>query len=374
MNFSKSQLLSRIIFPSLLVAVALAIIVPFIGHGFSEMLFIFVPVAAVSAWYGDFVAGVVATVFSTTLVWYFLVEPIHSFRLDPPIGIAQLGVFASVNMLLVIWVRLQRHYYNALRETEKHQRSLAQERQKLFEHERIASERAWDLLKVRDELLALVSHEIRTPLTSIIGWTYILKKVESSPKQKAIAVEMIDKNAQLQARIVNDLLDAARLRGGKLEIQNVPVELCTVVKEALQIVEPKARAKAIQVNIDIQAEPFIMGDRGRLLQIFANILDNSVKYNHAGGKVDVLLTTKGSVVQVAFTDTGIGFRPESAPLLFEMFWQADPSKTRTAGGLGLGLSLVKNLVEMHGGTVRAFSDGELKGATFVVTLPVHTQR
>jgi signal transduction histidine kinase len=233
---------------------------------------------------------------------------------------------------------------------------------------RLAAERAGHL---KDEFLATLSHELRTPLNAILGWTHILSRASDDPSRMLRGVEVIERNARAQAQLISDLLDISRIVTGKMRLDVQRVELPLVINEALEAVRPAADAKGVRLHAVIEpiAEP-VHGDPSRLQQIIWNLVSNAVKFTPKHGRVQIVLARVNSHVEIRVSDTGEGIAPEFLPHLFERFTQADASAARPHAGLGLGLALVKQLVELHGGTVNAASDGVGRGATFVVTLPL----
>jgi|GEM_PF-1119366 len=223
----------------------------------------------------------------------------------------------------------------------------------------------------KDEFLAILSHELRTPLTPILGWTRLLCSGKLSEKETMRGLVVIERNARMQAQLVEDLLDISRVITGKLQIERKPVDLALVIEAALDAVRPLALTKTVVLDCKRVGGPFLVnGDSVRLQQVFWNLLNNSIKFTPAAGRVQVTLQHSDEGVQVSVSDTGIGIAPEFLPQMFQRFRQADSSNTRAHGGLGIGLSLVQYLVSMHNGTVSAGSDGPGKGAVFTVLLPV----
>jgi PAS domain S-box-containing protein len=223
--------------------------------------------------------------------------------------------------------------------------------------------------RMKDQFLATLSHELRTPLNAIVGWVQLLRsgRLETAAVERGL--EAIERNTRIQARLIEDLLDISRIISGKLRLEPRPVEPVEVVEAALAAVAPAAEAKGLRVErrVDPAAGP-VLGDPGRLQQVVSNLLSNAVKFTPAGGTIEVRVEPAGSRVEIAVADTGEGIRPEFLPYVFDSFRQADASTTRRQGGLGLGLSIVRNLVELHGGTVRVESPGHGQGATFTVSL------
>ena len=224
-------------------------------------------------------------------------------------------------------------------------------------------------VQVKDEFLATLSHEIRTPLNAVLGWTKILlsRPVEAPTLTRALNV--IDRNAAAQMRLIDDMLDMARVMSGKLRLDMEPVDLGLIAMAAGDVLAPTAAAKAITLNSELPPEPaWILGDADRLQQIVWNLLSNAVKFTEPGGTVTLRLETSPRVLRLSVADTGAGIDPEFLPQMFDRFRQADPSASRRHGGLGLGLALVRQLVELHGGEVQATSTlGQ--GSTFTVIFP-----
>jgi signal transduction histidine kinase/CheY-like chemotaxis protein len=225
--------------------------------------------------------------------------------------------------------------------------------------------------RLKDEFLAAVSHELRTPLTAILGWSSLLGSSEIPEEMSARGLKTIQRSAVLQARIVDDLLDVSKIASGKLRIERQPVELTPVIETVIEALRPAAEAKSLRLEPVLDPRPrFVLGDRDRLHQVVWNLVSNAVKFTPEGGLVQVRLEYKASRAELTIRDTGQGIQAAFLPHLFQHFRQADGSSTRKHGGLGLGLAIVHDLVEMHGGVVRAESGGEGKGATFVVDLPL----
>ena len=234
----------------------------------------------------------------------------------------------------------------------------------------VALRRAEETNRVKDEFLATVSHELRTPLTAILGWAAVIrqKKVD---EQLLKATDAIHRNAVAQAKIIEDILDVSRIITGKLRLDAKRVDLVAIVSEALDTVRTSASAKSITLEFSPPDEPLLLvGDSERLRQIVWNLLSNAVKFTPVCGRVRVVLERDGSSIALAVADTGRGIEPEFLPYVFDRFQQADASTTRRHGGLGLGLAIVRHLVELHGGDVRVESAGTDQGSVFRVTLPV----
>lgn len=241
--------------------------------------------------------------------------------------------------------------------------AVAEERQK-------AKEAAETANRVKDEFLAIVSHELRSPLNPILGWAKLLRKRTLSEEASLRALETIERNAELQVQLIDDLLDISRILRGKLALNLENVNLAATIESALETVQLAAQAKSIDINLYLDTNiGKVKGDSGRLQQVVWNLLSNAVKFTPTSGQVAVYLKQIDSQVQIQVQDTGKGISPEFLPYVFESFRQADSSITRRSGGLGLGLAIVRQLVELHGGTVWAESLGEEQGATFTVCLP-----
>ena len=246
------------------------------------------------------------------------------------------------------------------------------EREELLRNERLAREAAEAADRAKDEFMAIVSHELRTPLNAVYGWARILQSGNLTDEARiARATDAIVRNADVQVQLIEDLLDLSRITSGKMRLNVDTVDLPAVLQAALDAVRPAASAKGIKIEtaLDPRAGP-VGGDSARLQQVVWNLLMNAVKFSPSGARVELRLQRRDSHVEIAVGDTGQGIAPEMLPHVFERFRQADSSSTRAHGGLGLGLALVKHLVELHGGTVTAHSDGKGRGSVFSVRLPV----
>ena len=251
-------------------------------------------------------------------------------------------------------------------------RRAEEERKALLESERAARAEAERANERKDEFLATLSHELRTPLNAILGWAQVLRRrtAAASPDIQQ-GLDTIERNARIQTQLIEDLLDMSRITSGKLRLEFQAVEPILFVDAAIETVRPAAEAKGIRLEkmLDPGAGP-ISGDANRLQQIVWNLLSNAIKFTPKDGNVKVLLERVESHIEVKVADSGIGIKPEFLPYVFDRFRQADATTTRTYGGLGLGLSIVKQLTELHGGSVRVASGGEAQGATFAVRLPL----
>jgi PAS domain S-box-containing protein len=231
--------------------------------------------------------------------------------------------------------------------------------------------RAQEVNRAKDEFLATLSHELRTPLTPVLGWTNMIRSGLLGESETAHGISVIEKNSQALSRLINDLLDMSSILSGKMRIERAPVELASVVREAVETVRPLADARriALEVQTGGLSPVVIIGDRTRLVQVFWNLLNNATKFSREGGRIVIRFAAENGAARVEVADEGDGIAPEFLPHVFERFRQADMGTTRTHGGLGIGLALVKSFVEAHGGEVEASSGGESLGSLFTVTLP-----
>src|SRR5881628_3733857 len=230
---------------------------------------------------------------------------------------------------------------------------------------------AQDASRAKDEFLALLSHELRTPLTPVLGWVRMLRSGTLAPEAVERALDTVERNTRLQAQLVEDLLDVSRIVAGKLSLDLRPVALGPIVDAVVEGAAASAVAKSIVVSRRVEPNlPRIEADVNRLQQVVANLVSNAVKFTPAGGRVEVAVARAGDAIRLSVADTGDGLQPEVAPHIFDRFRQADSTITRQHGGLGLGLSIVRHIVERHGGTVQATSDGPGRGSTFTVMLPI----
>lgn len=243
-------------------------------------------------------------------------------------------------------------------------KSAEEERERLLQKTQEAN-------RLKDEFLATVSHELRTPLNAVLGWVHLLRSNNLDDEGKVRALETIERNAKAQQQLIEDLLDVSRIITGKLRLDVKPVEPSTFIDAALEAVSPAANAKGILIErICDPGVSMVSGDPARLQQVVWNLLSNAIKFTPRGGRVQLRLSRHESQVEFSIADTGQGIGPEFLPFVFERFRQADMKTTRAHGGLGLGLAIVRQLVELHGGTIDVDSPGEGQGSTFVVKLPV----
>jgi signal transduction histidine kinase/ActR/RegA family two-component response regulator len=246
---------------------------------------------------------------------------------------------------------------------------------KQIEAQQLARGMAENALRAKDEFLSTLSHEIRTPLNAVLGWARILiarGEIDRTVLDRALHV--IERNATAQARMIDDMLDMARIAAGKLRLEMRPVDVVKVVLAAVDVVMPTAHAKRVTVRTNLDSRtPNVMGDQDRLQQVIWNLLSNALKFTDAGGSIEVRLAINGRFARIVVADTGHGISPEFLPHVFERFRQADASSSRRHGGLGVGLALVHDLIVLHGGSVLAESQGEGTGATFTIDLPTVAQ-
>ncbi len=227
-----------------------------------------------------------------------------------------------------------------------------------------------DANRLKDEFLATLSHELRTPLNAIIGWSDMLRKGSLEPEAARRAVESIYRNAKAQNSLINDVLDVSRIVRGKVQLENQPIDMVQLVESAVDSVRPTAEAKDVEIVAESRPAPApVAGDASRLRQVFWNLLANAIKFTPRGGHVRVSISYSADQVRVTVADSGVGISQEFLPHVFDRFTQSDSSITRRHSGLGLGLAIVRHIVELHGGTVKAESAGEGRGAAFTVTLP-----
>ncbi|MBD1852572.1 ATP-binding protein [Leptolyngbya sp. FACHB-711] len=246
-------------------------------------------------------------------------------------------------------------------------------RAQLYEAERNARAEAEQANQVKDEFLAVLSHELRSPLNPILGWTKLLRTQQLSPEKVDQALATVERNAKLQAQLIEDLLDISRMLRGKLSLNIAPVDLAAVIQGAIETVQLAASSKSIQIQTLLQLpKKTLLGDANRLQQVVWNLLSNAVKFTPNQGQITIRLEDWDRQIQIQVSDNGKGINPDFLPHIFEYFRQADSSTTRQFGGLGLGLAIARQIVELHGGTIQAESPGEGLGATFTVRLPVAT--
>jgi signal transduction histidine kinase/DNA-binding response OmpR family regulator len=263
------------------------------------------------------------------------------------------------------------HHAAELQQEVTERKQAEEERAKLLVREQAARADAESANRTKDEFLATLSHELRTPLTAILGWAHLLRSGKLPDETATSALETIERNARAQSQLIDDLLDVSRIITGKLSLEISPVELAPIIESAINTVRPSAEAKNIRLEMELDpAAGAVAGDGNRLQQVVWNLFSNAIKFTPARGSVNVRLRRVNSHVEIMVSDTGQGISAEFLPHVFDRFRQADGTTTRTHGGLGLGLAIVRHLVELHGGQVHADSLGVGKGSTFTVNLPL----
>ena len=285
-------------------------------------------------------------------------------------GHGEPGVFTARHERIIVGIAAQASI--AIDNAQLYERSqqAAEERTRLLESERAARADAERASALKDEFLATLSHELRTPLSAILGWSQVLRRGARDETTLLRGLDTIERNARAQTQLIEDLLDMSRITSGKLHLDIQPVDPVTFIEAAMETMRPAADAKGVRLEkmLDPHTGP-VAGDPGRLQQVVWNLLSNAIKFTARGGKVQILLERVNSNVEINISDTGIGIGESFLPHVFERFRQGNQSITRSAGGLGLGLSIVKHLIELHGGSVHAKSPGENMGSTFTLTLP-----
>jgi signal transduction histidine kinase len=313
------------------------------------------------------------------LGWLFLVFGPRLGKYEAVVGASFLVLSAIVTGSVILW-RNAREVQRAdddrgrveetLRAEREWLRRVEAERVVLLERERVARAEAERSSGAKDEFIATLSHELRTPLNSVLGWARLLRGGKLDEAEVRQAVEAIERGATTQAQLVDDLLDVSRIVRGVLRLDVRPVDLAAVIRAAAEVVEPAARGRDIEIAIRLAKVGAVAGDPGRLQQVVWNLLSNAIKFTPPGGRVEIRLAqAEAAGVEIAVSDSGKGITRDFLPHLFERFRQADSSTTRAHGGLGLGLAIVRHLVEAHGGTVEAESPGPGLGSTFTVRLP-----
>jgi signal transduction histidine kinase/ActR/RegA family two-component response regulator len=288
--------------------------------------------------------------------------------------LATLPIIAIIYFTYLTYLKNIEHSEAHVEELSRYLRELKMseiEREQILLREQAARAEAEAANRLKDEFLSTLSHELRTPLTSIIGWTNLMRAGQVRGEVQAQALETIERNAKVQSRLIDDLLDLSRIISGKLLLETREVGLDTVVSNSIEVVRPAANAKGIKLTYECEpGGKTIAGDSARLQQVAWNLLSNAVKFTPEGGSVGVRLAREGAQVKLSVSDTGRGIPAEFLPHVFDRFRQADSATTRSYGGLGLGLAIVRHLAELHGGEVRAESAGEDRGSTFSVTFPL----
>ena len=253
-------------------------------------------------------------------------------------------------------------------------KQIEQEREQLLARETEARSKAEELNRMKDEFLAIVSHELRTPLNPILGWSQLLTAGRLNPEQIAKGITIIQRNAKLQAQLIEDLLDVSRILRGKIELNKVSLNLANLISSAIATVELTARSKSISIIKDFEVDVVVSADAKRLQQVVLNLFSNAIKFTPQAGQITVKLDNIGRSARIQVIDTGQGIELEFLPYVFDLFRQADSASTRNFGGLGLGLAIVRNLIELHNGSIEVESPGKDRGATFTVELPLESTK
>ena len=294
-------------------------------------------------------------VLAAVLVWE--IEHVGSILLAVVIAVIGVAIGAAVSRRLRRDIDKVADHYATLRRTADEQ-----------------SHQAETANRLKDEFLATLSHELRTPLNSVLGWARLLASGKLDSTQTVHAVQAIERAGWAQSHVIEDLLDISRMVTGRLRLDVHPVDVSAAVETAVQSLRPASSAKTLRVEVSIARPlPPVVADRRRLQQVVSNLLSNAVKFTADGGRIDVAVRAVDSRVEITVTDTGQGIAPDVLPYIFDRFRQADSSTTRPYGGLGLGLAVVRHVVELHGGTVTATSPGPGRGSTFIVSLPTATR-
>jgi signal transduction histidine kinase len=312
-----------------------------------------------TAWYGGLGPGLLVAALFEGLLDYFAYPP-----KDP----ARFAVIAINRGLLFFSLVL---FASSRRAAERRLREQQRVLEEALSRERDARQDAEAANRVKDEFLATVSHELRTPLNAMVGWAALLTRHPVDDATARRAAETIERNARAQANIVEDILDVSRIAAGGLRVTRRPLQLAPLIQDALESLRFSAKEKAIAIEAKLQNDVVVEGDADRLRQVAWNLVSNAIKFTPPGGQVDVELNRRETHAELAVRDTGSGIPADFMPHLFDRFRQGDSSVTREGSGLGLGLSIVKHLVELHDGTIEAGSEGKDKGAVFTVRLPLH---
>jgi signal transduction histidine kinase/ActR/RegA family two-component response regulator len=322
----------------------------------------FYPAVVAATIYGHLRGGLVTVALAAFAASFWLI-PFGRPMITEPSDLIGLVLFVLVSALVVALCE-------GMRRARIRAETAAAERQQALQREQVARKKADESNRLKDEFLACVSHELRTPLQAILGWTQLLAEPNVDAEAIQEGVDVISRNAKVQAHLVEDLLDIGRLVSGKMRLAVTAVNPRTALASAIQTVSLAARAKRIEIIRSFDSEHYgLLVDPDRFQQILWNLLSNAIKFSPSDSCIKVSLHRVEAGVRLQVIDQGCGLEPEFAPFIFDRFSQADPSKTRRHGGLGLGLSIVKNLVELHGGTIEAASAGIDQGTTMTILLP-----
>jgi len=303
--------------------------------------------------------------------WFYLVNKVgaNSFSEADERLAANLATHVAVAYENATLYAEAQHHATELSMEMAVRKQAEEERARLLVREQAARAEAEAANRNKDEFLATLSHELRTPLTAILGWSHLLRSQNLNQTDTVRALDTIERNAKSQSQLIDDLLDVSRIITGKLQIDRGPIDLSSVIEAAVDAVRPAADAKSIGFDVSVEAaRSYVLGDQNRLQQVFWNLFSNAVKFTPRGGRVSVDATCTDSYMRISVTDTGIGITPEFLPFIFDRFRQADGSTTREHGGLGLGLAIVRHLMDLHEGTVEVESQGKNLGTTFTITI------
>jgi signal transduction histidine kinase len=317
--------------------------------------FLFLPSVMIASWYGGRTGGFVATVASTVLLDYYVIEPRYSVLARSWEDAALLALFGVVSTSVVMLTASRRE---AIAQREAALRDAEEARQ----HAETSS-------RLKDQFLATLSHELRTPLNAVLGWTSLLVNGQVEPDRTPAALASIQRNALAQKQLVDDLLDTSAIVSGRLRLEPAPVDLADIARSAIDAVRLSMDAREHRFSSRLKTVRTV-GDPTRLRQVIWNLLTNAVKFTPEGGVIELAIETTEGEAQIIVRDNGRGIAADFLPHVFDPFRQADSSITRVSGGLGLGLALVRHLVEAHGGRVWVESDGPGQGAVFTVCLPI----
>lgn len=320
---------------------------------------LFLAAITVSAWYGGFQPSLLATALATIAVDYFFIFPVHSLEVSID-NTVRAAVFVLV-ALLISWI--------------DHARKKAiEERDQMLVREQQARKAAETVNQTKDEFLAMVSHELRTPLNVISGWVSMLRSGKLNGEAAADALERVERNARLQQHLIEDLIDLSRIASGTMRVEPRPMEVSPVIEEGLRTVALAAKAKDIAIYAEYPDEAIIIsGDPDRFQQVVWNLLSNAIKFTPPRGRISLSLERLGGDALLSIRDSGRGIRPDFLPYVFERFRQDVNELGQNHEGLGVGLSIVRHIVELHGGSIEAESAGKDQGATFRVCIPLATK-
>jgi len=330
-------------------ALALAIVLAFDDLSVEpNTLMPYIGAVMFSSWYGGLGPGLLAALLTGVSCVHFSLAPAYSIAIKDATSAARLAEFLSVALLICL--------LNASRRAAQQRAEIA----------RTAAETA---NSTKDHFLAMISHELRTPINSILGWAPLIRAGKISDAESVHGLEVIERNARVQAQMIEELLDVTRIVTGKLQIQTRQVDLKVVVESAVDMLRPAAQGKGVQLQVSFGSlDGYVRGDPDRLQQVVWNLLSNAIKFTPREGQVTVQLDRVDHQFQITVRDTGAGVNPEFLPHVFERFSQAEPA-AGPSQGLGLGLAIVQHVVGLHGGTVRAESPGLGGGSIFIVMLP-----